>query len=83
MLGWEPAVGLDAGLAETIRYFQSISRADKKILVFATTYYPDHGPAEQALMDMCDELQASDFDIITARFTTGRAKKETDRKSVV
>ncbi len=67
-LGWSPQITLEQGLAKTIEYFKSVERPDKKILIFATTYYPDLGPAEQALYDLSANMPDTEFHIITSRF---------------
>lgn len=70
-LAWEPRTSLDEGLAKTIAYFRAIPRPDKKILVFATTYYPDLGPAEQALAELSRLMPDTEFHIVTTRFRSG------------
>ncbi|MBI2055401.1 MAG: GDP-mannose 4,6-dehydratase [Candidatus Sungbacteria bacterium] len=71
-LGWEPNVSLEEGLVKTIEHFRAVERPDKKVLVFATTYYPDLGPAEQALFDLSKEMSDAEFHIVTTKFKKGR-----------
>lgn len=70
-LGWEPKVGFDEGLKKTIQFWKTIERPDHKVLVFATTYYPDMGPAERALDELSDMLPRTQFHIVTCRFRRG------------
>ena len=75
-LGWEPKVGLDEGLIKTIEYFKTVERPDKKILVFATTYHPDLGPAERAVYELSQEMPETEFHIITTKFRKGATRFE-------
>lgn len=70
-LHWEPKISLEQGLEKTIEYFKKVKRPDQKVLVFATTYYPDLGPAEQALHELSKEMPDTEFHIITTRFRRG------------
>jgi hypothetical protein len=67
-LDWEPKISLDKGLEKTIEYFRNIDRPDKKILVFAVTYWPDLGPAEKAIYELSKEMPETEFYIITTKF---------------
>jgi len=75
-LGWEPRVPLADGLKKTIEYFKSIEPAEKKVLVFATTYYPDMGPAEEALFELSKQMPDTEFHIVTTKFKKGRISLE-------
>lgn len=75
-LDWEPRVSLEEGLDKTITYFRTVERPEKKVLVFATTYYPDLGPAEQALSDLTKEMPDTEFHIVTTKFKRDRAAFE-------
>lgn len=75
-LDWAPKVSLDEGLDKTIEYFKTVERPEKKVLVFATTYYPDLGPAEQALFDLSKEMPDAEFHIVTTKFKPGRRSFE-------
>lgn len=70
-LGWEPRISLEEGLEKTIDYFKTVERPEKKVLVFATTYYPDLGPAEQALWELSKEMPDAEFHVITTKFRRG------------
>ena len=68
-LGWKPKVPLEEGLEKTIEYFKTLKRPEKKVLVFATTYYPVMGPAEEALLALSQEMPDTEFHIIASRFS--------------
>lgn len=66
-LGWESRVTLEEGMRKTIEYFKTARYPDKKILMFATTYYPDMGPAENAVMELTKSMPDTKFYIVTAK----------------
>jgi UDP-glucuronate decarboxylase len=82
-LDWEPHIPFSEGLEKTIEYFRTVKRPDQKILVFATTYYPDLGPAEQALHNLSQEMPGTEFFIITTKFRKGMKDIETFGKDTI
>lgn len=66
-LGWSPHVSLEEGLKKTIEYFRAIPPSDSSVLVFATSYYPNLGPAEQSLFELSKLMPDTKFFIVTAR----------------
>ncbi len=70
-LGWEPKIRLEDGLDKIIEYFKTSESPEKRILVFAVTYYPDMGPAEQALAELAREMPDAEFHVITSRLRKG------------
>jgi hypothetical protein len=66
-LGWEPKVALEEGMRDTIDHYKQLGTPDKKIIVFTTTYYPDMGPAERAIMEMTSFMPDTEFYIITTK----------------
>jgi len=72
VLGWEPHVTLREGLEKTIAYFKNAEPPEKKVLVFATTYYPDLGPAEEALFELSKQMPDTEFHIVTTKWKKGR-----------
>jgi hypothetical protein len=70
-LNWEPKVSLPEGLKRTIAYFMHAQWPEKKVLVFATTYYPDMGPAEKALFELSKQMPDTEFHIVTTKFRKG------------
>ncbi len=71
-LGWEPKVALEEGLKKTIEYFKAVKLPERKILVVATTYYPEIGPAEQALHELTQAMPGTEFHIITTKLAKDR-----------
>jgi len=70
-LGWSPKVSLSEGLKKTIDYFLGTEWPEKKVLVFATTYYPDLGPAEEALFELSKLMPDTEFHVVTTKFRKG------------
>lgn len=66
-LGWEPHVSLEDGVRKTIDHYVDLELPENKIIVFATTYYPDMGPAERAIMEMTKAMPDTEFYIITTK----------------
>lgn len=67
-LDWEPEIFVKQGIKKTAEYFKKINQPDKKILIFATTYYPDLGPAEKVIFDLSKLVPNTEFHIVTTRF---------------
>ncbi len=67
LLGWEPRISLHEGLERTIAYFRTLPSPDAHILVFATTYHPDMGPAEEALRLLTQDMPETTFHVVTTR----------------
>jgi len=82
-LDWESRVELEDGLRKTIEYFKQVEAPDSKILIWATTYYPDLGPAEEALYQLSQEIPQTEFHIITTRFKKDRFKVEKIGKDTI
>jgi dTDP-4-dehydrorhamnose reductase len=80
-LGWQPEVNLDEGLKKTIEYFRQSPRMDDKILVFATTYHPDAGPAELKISQLTQAMSQTQFYIITTKFRRGLPSYELRNKN--
>ena len=70
-LGWSPNIPLYDGLKKTIDYFLGTEWPEKKVLVFATTYYPDLGPAEEALFELSKLMPDTEFHVVTTKFRKG------------
>jgi hypothetical protein len=66
-LKWAPRVSLEEGLGKTLEYFKSTEMPDSRVLVFATSYYPNLGPAEQSLFELTKLMPETAFHIVTAR----------------
>lgn len=75
-LSWSPKVPLFEGLKKTIKYFLDTEWPEKKVLVFATTYYPDLGPAEEALFQLSKLMPDTEFHVVTTKFRKGTPEIE-------
>ncbi len=75
-LNWGPKIPLEKGLEKTIEYFKKVEKPDKKILIFATTYYPHLGPAEKAIYELSKEIPDTEFHVITTKFKKREASFE-------
>lgn len=74
-LGWAPKHDLAAHIQKFVAEHKDVKSAEKRILVFSTTFYPIGGPAEMALMDVIEAMPEMHFDIITSRFTKDAEEK--------
>jgi UDP-glucuronate decarboxylase len=76
LLGWQPTTPFEDNIRMTIDYYKSLDLPDKRILVFATTFYPDVGPAERALADLAARMPQSQFHVVTSKFRPGLQSRE-------
>lgn len=76
LLDWEPQVDFDTGLKKTIDDFKNRINNKSKVLIFAPSYFPLQGPAEQAVQELTDRLIAYDFDLIVAKMKKDLASEE-------
>ncbi len=67
-LGWEPTKTLDMLLDDMIAHYRAGGLPESKVLVFATTYHPNHGPAEEALARLAEAMPHVEFHVVTSRF---------------
>lgn len=67
LLGWEPRIGFAEGLEKTIADFKKRLDHRPHVLVFATTYAPHMGPAEEAMQEIMKRSPGWEFDILTAK----------------
>lgn len=67
LLDWQPQVSLKEGVKKTIEHYKKIEMPEKKIIVFTTTYYPDVGPAERAMMELTKTMNDTEFYVITTK----------------
>jgi hypothetical protein len=68
-LGWSPKKSLADYIRSITESSANAARREQRILVFSTTFYPDHGVAEEALMDLMRAMPSVHFDVITTRFS--------------
>ncbi|MBI5003677.1 GDP-mannose 4,6-dehydratase [Candidatus Kaiserbacteria bacterium] len=71
VLGWKPTKSLDTLLDDMIAHYKTIGLPESRILVFATTYYPDGGSAEERLAMLAREMPETEFHVITSKFRRG------------
>lgn len=69
ILGWAPKHSLETHIREFIERNRGAPKAEKRILVFSTTFAPIGGPAEKALGDVIEAMPDVHFDIVTTKFT--------------
>ncbi len=67
-LGWSPKKTLDELLDEMIAHYRHVGLPESRVLVFATTYYPDAGLAEERLAMLAKEMPETEFHVVTAKF---------------
>jgi len=70
-LGWAPTKTLDELLDDMIARYRSDGLPESRVLVFATTYYPDAGLAEERLAMLASEMKDTEFHVITTKFRRG------------
>lgn len=68
-LGWSAAHTLPEYIAKVKEEIGEVRRTEKKVLVFSTTFFPDAGQAEYALIDLITAMPNIHFDIITTKFS--------------
>lgn len=68
-LGWQAKHSLPEWIAAVKTEIGSVHKADQRVLIFSTTYFPHAGPAEYALHDVMKVLPKVQFDIITTKFS--------------
>lgn len=76
MLGWEPTKSLDQLLDDMISRYRSVGLPESRILVFATTYYPHAGLAEERLAMLAQEMPETEFHVVTTKFRRGLKRIE-------
>jgi len=68
-LGWRQQHRLDTYVSEYIANTPQLPAHEQRVLVFTTTFVPDAGPAEWALVDLMQALPEVQFDVITTVFS--------------
>lgn len=72
-LGWSPRVSLEDHIREFKAGCTREAPAEKRILVFSTTFYPIEGPAEKALIALMREMKDVQFDVVTTVYDRASA----------
>jgi len=78
-LGWSPKVSLEDHIRDFKAACARTPVAEKRVLVFSTTFTPTEGPAETALVRLMQEMKDVQFDVITTRYE----KATTDEASAL
>lgn len=75
-LNWQPTKSLDQLLDDMIAHYRHVGLPESRILVFATTYYPDAGLAEERLAMLAREMPDTEFHVVTTKFRRGLKRIE-------
>lgn len=67
LLAWEPVIGFEEGLNKTINDFRKRLENRPHIAVFAPSFLPLKGPAEEKASEVMNKLAGWEFDVFTAR----------------
>jgi len=68
-LGWKAKRGLREYIAEFVATHEKGTPIERRVLVFATTFYPTMGPAENALLELVRVMPKVEFDVVTSAFS--------------
>lgn len=68
-LGWKQEQQLEDWVKKVKAEAGEVQQAEKRILVFSTTFFPDAGKAEEALDDVMRVMPNVHFDVITTVFS--------------
>lgn len=68
-LGWKQQYRLTDWIEQVKTDIGTVHRADQRVLVFSTTFYPHAGAAELALCDLMRAMPKVQFDVITTKFS--------------
>ena len=68
-LGWRQMHKLDEYIKDEVSKMVIQKQSDNRVLVFTTTFYPNNGPAEEALMTLATKMPEVHFDVITTLFS--------------
>lgn len=68
-VGWEPRIRLEDHVREFLAATPEPESAEKRVLVFTTTFHPVAGPAEDALCELMRAMPGVRFDIVTTAFS--------------
>lgn len=68
-LGWSARRSLGKHIEDFMAAHERGSQKEKRVLVFATTFYPIAGLAEEAFVDVARQMPQIAFDVVAARFS--------------
>lgn len=75
-LGWKTAHTLPEYISAVKKEIGEVVHAEKRVLVFSTTFFPNAGNAEWALCDLMNAMPNIHFDVITTKFSKGAMADE-------
>lgn len=81
-LGWKPSRTLENYIREFTSAHNRGASREKRILVFSTTFYPTVGPAEEALLDLINQMPDVQFDVVTTRFSKASESAESPASNI-
>jgi UDP-glucose 4-epimerase len=68
-LGWRQNHKLPDWIKEVKAGIGEVQRAEQRVLVFSTTFYPYAGAAEHAVCDLIKSMPNVQFDVVTTKFS--------------
>lgn len=68
-LGWKTKHSLENYIRDFLRDHDRGSAKEQRILVFSTSFHPDAGVAEEALVEVMRGMPKIQFDVVTATFS--------------
>ncbi len=68
-LGWKQKHTLPKWIEQVKAEIGTVQKAEQRVLVFSTTFYPHAGPAELALCDLTKAMPNVTFDVVTTKFS--------------
>ena len=68
-LGWRQKHSLPAWITQVKEEIGTVQKAEQRVLVYSTTFFPHAGQAEYALSDLMRAMPNVTFDVITTKFS--------------
>lgn len=81
-LGWKQNHNLTDWVTQVKTDVGSVEKADQRVLVFSTTFFPHAGAAEHALCDVMRAMPSVQFDVITTKFSKDTVGDDCEIKNV-
>jgi UDP-glucose 4-epimerase len=81
-LGWKQNHHLPDWITKVKDEIGEVQKADQRVLVFSTTFFPHAGAAEHALCDLLKAMPSVQFDVVTTRFSKDTMGDECDIPNV-
>ncbi len=67
-LGWKQRHTLSDWISKVKAEIGEVQKAEQRVLVFSTTFYPHTGAAEDALCELISSMPNVQFDVVTTKF---------------